>query len=183
MWTLWGTGIKTQAAQNRLGDSFTSLHQPSVHTPPAPGWAPLPGSLYGEIVIPAIGLNAYVVQGTDYGSLQNGPGHYVNTANPWDPSGRVGIAGHRTTYLHPFLHLDLLEPGDTITIRTPKYGDYIYRVTEVFVLPTSVAGKVLSQTATPTLVLTTCNPVYSSAERLIVTADRISGPDPGSQAP
>lgn len=176
VWTLWGTGLTTKAAQDRLGVDFQSLEQPTVNIPPPPGWAPIPGSLYGEIVIPAIGLHAYVVQGTDYGSLQNGPGHYVNTANPWDLNGRVGIAGHRTTYLHPFFHLDLLKPGDTITIRTPKYGDYTYRVSQVFVLPASVAGKVLAQTAEPTLVLTTCNPTYSSAQRLIVTADRISTP-------
>lgn len=176
VWTLWGTGLTTKAAQARLSTDFRSQTQPTVHTPPAPGWAPVPGSLYGEIVIPKIGLRAYVVQGTDYGSLQNGPGHYVDTANPWDRNGRVGIAGHRTTYLHPFFHLDLLKPGDTITIRTPRYGDYTYRVSQVFVLPTSVAGKVLAQTAQPTLVLTTCNPAYSSAERLIVTADRISTP-------
>ncbi len=183
VWTLWGTGLTTRAAQDRLGNDFQSLQQPAVHIPPPPGWAPIPGSLYGEIVIPAIGLNAYVVQGTDYGSLQNGPGHYVNTANPWDPTGRVGIAGHRTTYLHPFFHLDLLKPGDTITIRTTKYGDYTYRVSQVFVLPTSIAGRVLAQTPNPTLVLTTCNPTYSSAERLIVTADRTSAPVPAPATP
>jgi sortase (surface protein transpeptidase) len=51
------------------------------------------------------------------------------------------------------------------------------------VLPAPVAGKVLEQTHDPTLVLTTCNPTYSSAERLIVTANRISTPSPGSQTP
>jgi sortase A len=180
---LWGTGFTTQAAQHNLAQTFERLQVPKAQIPPPPGWAPLPGSLYGEIIIPAIGLNAYVVQGTDYGSLQNGPGHYVNTANPWDDHGRVGIAGHRTTYLHPFYHLDQLKPGDSITIRTAKYGDYVYRVTDVFVLPTEVAGKVLDQTVAPTLVLTTCNPTYSSAERLIVTADRISTPTQNSQTP
>lgn len=175
--------MAAQASQNRLAGQFDSQHQPPVSVHPPPGWAPLPGSLYGEIVIPKIGLHSYIVQGTDYESLKNGPGHYVNTANPWDPKGRVGIAGHRTTYLHPFYHLDLLKPGDTILIRTLKYGDYTYRVTRVFVLPTSIAGKVLTQTVAPTLVLTTCNPTYSSAERLIVTADRISTPDLSAQTP
>ncbi|MEA2550253.1 MAG: sortase [Actinomycetota bacterium] len=183
MWLLWGTGLTTRAAQNNLAGTFEHTHLPTVNPLPPPGWAPLPGSLYGEILIPAIDLQAYVVQGTDYESLKNGPGHYPQTANPWDPTGTVGIAGHRTTYLHPFFHLDLLKPGDTITIRTAKYGDYTYRVTKVFVLPAPVAGKVLEQTHDPTLVLTTCNPTYSSAERLIVTANRISTPSPGSQTP
>lgn len=174
VWLLWGTGLSTEAAQHRLGNAFA--HQSAGVAPPPPGWAPLPGSLYGEIMIPAIDADYYVVQGTDYESLKNGPGHYITTANPWDPAGRVGIAGHRTTYLHPFYHLDELKPGDTIILRTAKYGDYRYRVTKVFVLPASVAGKVLDQTSSPTLVLTTCNPTYSSAERLIVTADRVSTP-------
>jgi len=33
-------------------------------------------------------------------------------------------------------------------------------------------SSVLDQTVRPTLVLTTCNPRYSAAERLIVIADR-----------
>lgn len=180
VWLLWGTGLATHASQHRLADAFASLHQPTVNIPPPPGWTPLPGSLYGEIMIPVIGADYYIVQGTDYVSLKNGPGHYINTANPWDPTGRVGIAGHRTTYLHPFYHLDELKPGDTITIRTAKYGDYTYRVTKVFILPAPGSGKVLDQTKAPTLVLTTCNPTYSSAQRLIVTADRISSTAPAS---
>jgi len=43
----------------------------------------------------------------------------------------------------------------------------------VFVVQEAGSGVVLTQTATPTLVLTTCNPRYSSSQRLIVTADRV----------
>ena len=41
-------------------------------------------------------------------------------------------------------------------------------------IPSGGSGRVLVQTPKPTLVLTTCNPKYSSAERLIVTARRVS---------
>ena len=41
-------------------------------------------------------------------------------------------------------------------------------------IPSGGSGSVLTQTTNPTLVLTTCNPQYSSAERLIVTARRVS---------
>jgi len=46
-------------------------------------------------------------------------------------------------------------------------------VNDVFVIPTEGSGKVLTQTDTPTLVLTTCHPEYSATQRLIVTADRV----------
>jgi sortase A len=114
-----------------------------------------------------------VVQGTDYDSLKEGPGHYVDTADPWDPTGRVGIAGHRTTYLHPFFDLDQVQPGDTIQLQT-AYGTFTYTVTKNFVMPEATAGVVLEQTKRPTLVLTTCNPRYASSQRLIVEADRTS---------
>jgi sortase A len=84
----------------------------------------------------------------------------------------VGIAGHRTTYLHPFYSLDRVAPGDLITLRT-AHGTYIYRVTKTFVIPADGSGYVLNQTNKPTLVLTTCAPRYSATHRLIVTADRI----------
>ena len=97
---------------------------------PAPtGVVPLRGSAYAELVIPRIDLDMIVVQGTDTESLKKGPGHYPDTADPWDDTGRVGIAGHRTTYLAPFNHLDAMRVGDPITLRT-EYGTFDYRVTE-----------------------------------------------------
>src|SRR5205823_1847774 len=142
---------------------------------PKPGSPVIPGSAYGVIRIPRIGLDMVVVQGTDYEDLKKGPGHYVDTADPWDGTGRVGIAGHRTTYLHPFFNLDQVQPGDTISLIT-RYGRYDYEVTANFVLPEATAGKVLTQTQDPTLVLTTCNPRYASSQRLIVTAKLVHAP-------
>src|SRR4029434_5873798 len=114
---------------------------------------------YAVIVIPSIDLDMVVVQGTDYESLKKGPGHYLDTADPWDPTGRVGIAGHRTTYLHPLFDLDQVRSGDVSKWLT-AYGAYRYTVTENLVMPEATAGVVLEQTKDPTLVLTTCNPKY-----------------------
>ena len=111
-----------------------------------------------------------VVQGTSTSDLEKGPGHYADTAFPWDPRGRAGIAGHRTTYLHPFWSLDKLRRGDLIELRT-RYGTFDYRVTgSRTVLPT--ATWVLAQTRAPTLVLTTCTPRFSATHRLVVFATR-----------
>jgi sortase A len=172
-WLLWGTGLTTKAAQSDLKQTFTRvIDTKDPAQAPAPGVQPLRSTAYAELIIPRISLDLIVVQGTDEESLKKGPGHYPDTANPWDPTGRVGIAGHRTTYLAPFYHLDSMQIGDTITLRT-EYGTFDYRVTKVFVIPEPGSGVVLTQTTKPTLVLTTCNPRYSSTERLIVYADRV----------
>jgi sortase A len=174
-WLLWGTGLETARAQAELRESVTPLFDSPA--PPSPDERYLPGEAYASIVIPSIDIDFIVVEGTDYVSLKKGPGHYPTSADPWDGTGRVGIAGHRTTYLHPFLDLDLVRVGDRITLHT-KHGTYRYEVDRNYVLPEAGSGAALEQTTRPTLVLTTCNPKYSSRERLIVTATLVTGTAP-----
>jgi LPXTG-site transpeptidase (sortase) family protein len=175
-WTLWGTGFATARAQAGLR---TDLHQQVAAGSSQGGGGIglqdrpiLQGKVYAEIRIPAIQADYYVVQGTTVPDLEKGPGHYVQTADPWEHTGTVGIAGHRTTYLHPFQNLDHLHQGDAIQLVT-RFGSFDYRVARVYVVPEAGSGKVLAQTKRPTLVLTTCNPEYSSYQRLIVAANRI----------
>jgi LPXTG-site transpeptidase (sortase) family protein len=181
-WLLWGTGLETARAQDELRTESTPLFQRP--TPVGQEERYLPGEAYAAIVIPSIDIDFIVVQGPDddtYRSydwtetLKKGPAHYPDTADPWDRTGRVGIAGHRTTYLHPFLNLDRVRPGATIELIT-RHGTYTYEVDRNFVKPEAGAGVVLEQTRRPTLVLTTCNPKYSSSQRLIVTATLVNGP-------
>jgi sortase A len=176
-WLLWGTGLETRAAQDALRDAITrSIDDVQRPEPPPPGTREVPGSAYAIIRIPSIDVDYVVVEGTDYTSLKKGPGHYPDTADPWDGTGRVGIAGHRTTYLAPFYDLDRVAVGDEILLVT-RYGRFRYEVTETSVIPSAGSGIVLEQTTRPTLVLTTCNPRFSSAERLIVEADLVSAPE------
>jgi sortase A len=176
-WLLWGTGVETKAAQTELRTSIerTFEHPKPPEQAPPPGTIQVPGSAYAIIQIPSIDVDFVVVEGTDYTSLKKGPGHYTDTADPWDGTGRVGIAGHRTTYLHPFFDLNEVAVGDQIRLLT-EYGAYEYEVNDNFIVPEEGSGVVLEQTQDPTLVLTTCNPKYSSYQRLIVTADLVSGP-------
>ena len=169
VWLLWGTGLSTQQAQNDLRAGFEQVIDTQVPAQ-APERIPL-GNAYAQLLIPSVGINFMVVQGTGYEDLKDGPGHYPDTADPWEDTGRTGIAGHRTTYLHPFFNLDKVRPGDPITVRT-QFGSFSYEVDRVFVIPEEGSGRVLDQTKQPTLVLTTCNPKYFSYERLIVTATR-----------
>jgi sortase A len=172
-WLLWGTGLETARAQDRMRSQIEGqFEQP---TPPNPGERYLPGQAYAAIVIPSIDLDFIVVEGTDYVSLKRGPGHYPTSADPWDEAGKVAIAGHRTTYLHPFLNLDRVRTGDQIELVT-KHGTFTYEVDRNYILPEATSGTAVEPTVRPTLVLTTCNPKYSSRERLIVTASLVRGP-------
>jgi sortase A len=108
-----------------------------------------------------------VVEGTDEIRLQQGPGHYPGTPLPGE-AGNAAIAGHRTTYLHPFYNLNELNTGDPIFITTTQ-GAFQYDVTSSqAVSPTDVS--VVDDTWSPELTLTTCNPRYSASQRLVVHA-------------
>jgi len=181
---LWGTGLITAHSQALLRTEFAiaqgrSGAPVSTHLAAPPHGAPLTahtaptvadpavGGPVGAIIIPKIGLSMIVVEGTGVPQLQAGPGHYPSTPLPGE-AGNAAIAGHRTTYLHPFYNLNELVPGDPITIETVQ-GIFLYDVTSsMAVLPTDVA--VVDPTPTPTLTLTTCNPRYSASQRLVVHA-------------
>ncbi len=72
----------------------------------------------GRIEIPATGVDFFFLEGVDLDTLQDGPRHYPGTPLPGQP-GNAAIAGHRTTYLHPFLDLDDVGPGDRIHVTYP----------------------------------------------------------------
>ena len=166
VWLLWGTGFYYDHQQNTLRDDLERRIESAVGEGPV-----LPGQAYAILRIPELNLNEVVIEGTGTADLKRGPGHYPLTADPWEDQGRVGIAGHRTTYGAPFWDVNQLRPGDDIRLITER-GTFDYVVTETrIVLPSE--SQVLDGTRRPTLVLTTCNPRFSAAERLIVFADRV----------
>ncbi len=191
VYALWGTDLTTAAHQRALRRQFdrelTAAGRPANGSLPAgsvpragaadsgavadPDPAVPDGQPIGVLDIPAIGLDDVVVQGTAAGDLELGPGHYDGTSMPGNP-GNTAIAGHRTTFLHPFYDLNELVPGDPIYVTTLQ-GLFRYDVVRTLVVaPTDVS--VLAPTAAPTLTLTTCNPRYSAATRLVVQALLVS---------
>jgi sortase A len=125
------------------------------------------GAAIGRIEIKKIGASFDIVQGTDTASLEKGPGHYPDTAFP-GLGQTVAIAGHRTTYLAPFRHIDSLSPGDKIVLKMP-YAQFTYLVQyHKIVLPTALW--VTDNVGYDRLVLSACNPLYSAAQRIIVFA-------------
>ena len=132
------------------------------------------GAAIGRIAIPAIGIDMVVVQGTDASALAKGPGHYPATPMPC-ASGDVAIAGHRTTFLHPFYDLDKLRPGDVIMLST-RTVSCRYSVSRApFAVSPNNTSVVADTPGQYTLTLTTCNPKGSATQRLIVKAALVTG--------
>ncbi len=125
------------------------------------------GEAIGQLRIPSIDLEVVAVEGTDTASLQKGPGHYPETPFPGQ-SGTTAIAGHRTTYLAPFRHLDQLTRGDEIEIEMP-YANFAYRVQKTRVVDDS-AVNIIHGVGYERLVLTACHPLYSAAQRIAAFA-------------
>jgi sortase A len=132
-----------------------------------------PGGAVEHLVIKAIGVDKYVVEGTDEANLRRGPGHYVGTAFPGQV-GNTAIAGHRTTYGAPFFELNELKVGDPIQLTDLNDRTWVYIVSHApeVVSPSDVS--VLDPTPFPQLTLTTCNPRFSATSRLVVFA-RLQG--------
>jgi sortase A len=201
---LWGTGILQARAQNDLEQQFQQSLQaeassssststtspgptattlaPATTTVPPPPEIPPQGEAVARIAIPKLGMDQFVVEGVDVGDLRKGPGHYPATPLPGQ-EGNVAIAGHRTTYGAPFENLDQLATGDEITVQTVQ-GTFNYELSEDPFVVSPDDGDVLLPTSDParpasslaTLTLTTCNPKYSAAERLIVKASLVLPP-------
>lgn len=142
-----------------------------------------------RIIIPRLGVDAMVVEGTAQSALRAGAGHYPNTPLPGE-AGNVAIAGHRVTYGRPFNRMDELEIGDEVKLETPL-AMHTYRVVGH---PAGVAGPcengacwitdphdwgVVDQTPTPMLTLTTCHPKGSARQRLILRAELVDSVDRG----
>ncbi len=126
------------------------------------------GSPVGRIVIPRIGASFVVVNGTSTEDLMSGPGILRHSRFP-GIAGTTAIAGHRTTYLAPFRHIDALSPGDQIILLMP-YAHLDYTVVgQRVVAPTDVSAAIGSVGYTR-LVLSACTPLFSAEKRLLVYA-------------
>jgi sortase A len=131
------------------------------------------------------GIRDMVVQGVETNELKLGPGHYpdcrANFEKPlctdqeevWPgEQGRVIVSGHRTTYGAPFWDLNKVQKDDEIKTLT-KWGSFTYRVTEVRIVDPQARDVAIADPPgdKAEIVLTTCNPRFSAAERLVVLGE------------
>jgi sortase A len=125
------------------------------------------GQPIGRIVIPRLSLNMILVNGTDEGSLMRGPGRDLRSYMPGQ-NRLVYIAGHRTTYLAPFAHIDQIRPGDTVTLEMP-YATFLYRAVRHVIVPADDLA-VLRSPLRELLALQACHPRFFATHRYIVYA-------------
>ena len=120
-----------------------------------------------RVGIPAINVDAPVVQGDDWEALKTGVGLNAASGVP-GKAGNVILSGHNDIFGQVFRDLDKLQPGDEIMLLTEKNAyTYIVAGTQV-VQPSQV--EVMRQTEDSTLTLISCYPYLVDTQRIVVTA-------------
>jgi sortase A len=124
-----------------------------------------------RIQIPAINIDAPIVQGDGWEQLKQGVGQHLATTRPGQP-GNLVLSAHNDIFGEIFRHLDKLQPGDEIIVYT-NVRAFTYVINEDFsiVLPTSV--DVLNPTDSPTVTLISCYPYLVNDKRIVVTASLV----------
>jgi len=128
-----------------------------------------------DLAIPAIDLTTPVFEGVYENALLDGPGHWPGTPGLGE-RGNTVISGHRSTQTRPFLYLDRLDRGDTITFRRGS-GTFRYAVDSVTIVPERrYVPYVLQQPADPRARMVTlfaCNPLTAHYQRIVVRASAV----------
>lgn len=171
---------------------ITAVVLPGGHTPPnAPGGAqpneaeipehlrplvqsyaniPIPTPGFEQAVriqIPALEVDAPVVQGDSWEQLKKGVAQHIGSADPGQ-IGNVVLTAHDDVYGEIFRYLENLQPGDLILLYTTQQK-FVYVVTSSqIVAPTRV--DVMNQTSDPTVTLISCYPYMVDKQRIVVFA-------------
>ncbi|HLD24632.1 MAG TPA: sortase [Patescibacteria group bacterium] len=141
------------------------------------------------LIVPKIGVNAAVIPsvnptkpGEYMTALENGIAHSSLSYFP-NEDGTVYLFSHSTNYdwfvgdLNAvFYLLKNLEEGDTMVVMY-KGAPYTYRLTEKRVVPSTAVSYLVPQAGARRLILQTCWPPGSVAERLLIFADLIEEPN------
>lgn len=165
---------------------------PSGHTPPtSPGGAspneaeipehlrplvqtlasipiPTPGPQQAvRIQIPALRVDAPVVQGDGWEQLKKGVAQHIGSANPGEPSNIV-LTAHNDVFGEIFRDLDKLKAGDQVILYTAQRS-YTYIITgSEIVEPTQV--EVMEPGSQSVATLISCYPYLVDNKRIVVKA-------------
>jgi len=120
-----------------------------------------------RIQIPALNVDAPVVQGDGWEQLKKGVAQHVGSANPGD-AGNVVLSAHNDVYGQLFRYLDKLVPGDKVILFTQQ-RQYVYVVSNTLIVqPTQV--EVMAATTDATVTLISCYPYLVDKQRIVVFA-------------
>ena len=175
VYEVWITDVISEHVTDQVRDD---LRDQWAHPAPGPPAPPELGNAFALLHIPRFGRDFArpVVEGTDPDELEEGVGHYPHTALPGQ-QGNFAVAGHRVGRGSPFLDLDTMRAGDPVVVETADTW-FVYRVTAVAIVrPTDLTVVAPTPGGPPDgaatgayLTMTTCNPKFSSRERLVVHA-------------
>ena len=120
-----------------------------------------------RIQIPALNVDAPVVQGDGWEQLKKGVGQYIGSTPP-GRDGNLVLSAHNDVYGELFRYLDRLVPGDQVIVYTQQ-RQFTYIVDRtVLVEPTAV--EVMAPTGSPTVTLISCYPYLVNDQRIVVFA-------------
>lgn len=151
--------------------------EPVDYGEPPVAAAPDHGEILGVLYVPRFGAEyaRNIASGTSLDVLNSmylGVGHYTNTQMPGE-LGNFAIAAHRSAWGGGMHLVNELQLGDAIYVQTAD-GYYTYRFRNLqYVQPTAgevlapVPGQPGSAPQERFITLTTCNPLLSTAERII----------------
>lgn len=191
-WQLWWNDAITAGQQSQAASGLSAewLEEGRADRGDAPPPAPddygdpvvmaaphTDGEAFAVMYVPRFGADSQrrIAEGVGLDVLNStelGVGHYPGTQLPGEV-GNFAIASHRSAYGGGMHEIEQLQLGDAIYIQT-RDGWYTYRFRDLeYVTPESV--EVLApvphhpdlQPTDRIITLTSCNPLYSTAERII----------------
>ncbi len=151
-------------SEGRVPNPYQHLVEPGASIPiPTPG--PRQAS---RLVVPAIDVDAPVVEGDGWEELKMGAGHRTGSANPGE-RGNMVISGHNDVYGEIFRRLEDTKIGDEVVVYA---GDtpYSYVVVATMVVEPSEVS-LLEPTPNATLTLITCHPYMIDTHRFVAIAE------------
>ena len=184
VWQLWLNDAVVRASQDNEAAQLSETWQATEPEPTDPEATaqpvvlPQPGDaeVFGILRVPRFGAGyaAKLAGGVSASRTLNplGLGHYPDTQMPGEP-GNFAVAGHRNTHGKPLNLVGELRVGDAIVVEVPD-GWYTYRFrTLEYVEPSGVGvlnpvPQADGVTASDSIItLTSCNPAFSTAERIV----------------
>jgi sortase A len=137
---------------------------PSLENIPVPTAGPQQGI---RIQIPAISVDAPIVQGDGWEQLKKGVAQHLGTPNPGE-NGNIVFSAHNDIFGEIFRELDKLQPGDVVILYSST-RQYTYVITGTqLVEPTRV--EVMAPTLSASVTLISCYPYLIDNQRIVVSA-------------
>jgi sortase A len=120
-----------------------------------------------RIQIPAIAVDAPIVQGDGWEQLKKGVGQHIGSADPGEKN-NVVLSAHNDVFGEIFRDLNKLKTGDQVILYTSQHA-YTYLVTgSQIVEPNRV--DVMGPTTDAVVTLISCTPYMVDKQRIVITA-------------